>query len=126
MQEQVLALLSQSHEPLSAYDILGELRASNPKLAPPTIYRALTALTDKGDVHRLESRNAFVACRGDHHESAMVLSICDDCGSVEESASSNVLKTLSDVAAKSGFVPDRHVVEILGRCGDCAAEDQNA
>ena len=37
MQAEALADLSRRGSPLSAYDVLGELREANPKIAPPTI-----------------------------------------------------------------------------------------
>ena len=39
LQEEVLALLRRHRSQLSAYDVLGELCETNPKIAPPTIYR---------------------------------------------------------------------------------------
>ncbi|MEX0284777.1 MAG: transcriptional repressor [Paracoccaceae bacterium] len=123
MQAHVLAVLQQNRRSLSAYDILGALRQSNPKLAPPTIYRALAALTENGKVHRLESLNSYVACDGHHADETRVLSICDDCGAVAETAAPDVMNDLSKLAATSGFVPSRHVVEMLGQCGDCATPE---
>jgi len=66
--DKVLALLRDRIKAMSAYDVLGELRQFNPKIAPPTVYRALTALEEKGQIHRLESINAFVACQCDQHQ----------------------------------------------------------
>ena len=83
-QADVLGILRQSSEPLSAYDVIAHLREKNPKIAPPTVYRALSALMDAGHVHRLESMNAFVACQHDCGHDIPVLSVCDDCGSVGE------------------------------------------
>ena len=79
-QAQVLAVLRKHECPLSAYQILAELSRDNPKMAPPTVYRALAALMKQGHVHRLESLNAFVACKCDVHQRASILSICNDCG----------------------------------------------
>ena len=44
-QTKVLTVLNSTNEPMSAYDVLGELRQFNPKIAPPTVYRSLAALT---------------------------------------------------------------------------------
>ena len=121
MQAEVLAVLRRRRGPLSAYDVLGELREANPKIAPPTIYRALAALTERGRVHRLESLNAFIACQCDRHQHASILSICDDCGTVEESVAPDLLKELSSIAGKSGFAPIRHVIEVRGLCASCGA-----
>ncbi len=120
-QAQVLAVLSSRDGPLSAYDLLGELRESNPKIAPPTIYRALAALRERGRVHRLESLNAFIACQCENHQHASILSICDDCGAVEESVAPDLLEKLATVIGKSGFAPLRHVIEVHGVCAECGA-----
>jgi Fur family zinc uptake transcriptional regulator len=120
-QADVLAVLRRRGGPLSAYEVLGELRESHPKIAPPTIYRALAALTERGRVHRLESMNAFIACQCDRHMQASILSICDACGTVEESVAPDLLEELSSVAGKSGFRPARHVIEIHGLCASCGA-----
>ncbi len=121
MQAEVLDVLRRHRGPMSAYEVLGQLRQDKLRLAPPTIYRALAALTERGRVHRLESLNAFMACRCDQHRHAAILAICDDCGSVEENLSPGLLDELSSIAGKSGFVPTRHVIEVHGQCADCGA-----
>jgi len=126
LQAQVLAVLRRRGGPLSAYDILGTFREANPKIAPTTIYRALAALTERGRVHRLESLNAYIACQCDRHQQSSVLSICDDCGAVEESVAPEILKELSRVAGKSGFAPRRHVIELHGVCGTCGTGELSA
>ena len=118
-QAEVLAVLRRCRSPMSAYDVLGELREANPKIAPPTIYRALSALTERGRVHRIESLSAYMACQCDRHQSASVLSICDDCGAVDECDATDLLKLLSSIVGKSGFAPMRHVIEVHGVCGSC-------
>lgn len=119
IQRQVLESLRQSSTPLSAYDLLDHLRDSHPKIAPPTVYRALAALTSRGSIHRLESLNAYMACQCGSHPQESILSICGDCGSVGEQASPDVLEILSGLAQASGFTPDRHVIEVHGVCGIC-------
>lgn len=121
MQAEVLALLRRHRAPMSAYEVLGRLRQGKLRLAPPTIYRALAALTERGRVHRLESLNAFMACQCDQHRHDSILAICDDCGSVEENLSPSLLDELSGIASKSGFVPTRHVIEVHGQCANCGA-----
>ncbi|MEM6729016.1 MAG: Fur family transcriptional regulator [Pseudomonadota bacterium] len=117
---QVMAALRASDAPMSAYDILAGLRESNPKIAPTTVYRALNTLIEQGLIHRLESLNAFIACQCDAHAHEAILSICDDCGLVEETVAPELLKSMSKVIGKSGFAPSRHVVEVHGRCAECA------
>lgn len=122
-QAEVLAVLRRQAGPLSAYEILGEMREASPKIAPPTVYRALDALMKCGEVHRLESLNAYIACQCDGDHRASILSICDDCGLVEESVAPDLVKRLSGVLAKSGFTPQRHVIEVHGTCAACGTPE---
>ena len=121
MQAEVLAVLRRSRRPLSAYDVLRQLRAAHPTIAPPTIYNALAALSKRGRVHRVESLKAFIACQCDSHQHASILSICDDCGTVEERVAPDLLENLSCILGESGFAPLRHVIEIHGVCAACSS-----
>ena len=61
IRRQVLQALLSSHRPLGAYEVIDELAKSMPRPAPITVYRALDFLMENGLVHRIESRNAFLA-----------------------------------------------------------------
>ena len=84
MRRHVLETLLASHKPLGAYEIMERL-ADQGRPAPITIYRALDFLRDNGLVHRIESRNAFVACVHNHAGAdPVVFLICERCGAVGE------------------------------------------
>ncbi|CUH48841.1 MULTISPECIES: Fur family transcriptional regulator [Ruegeria] len=119
-QADILGVLRSSKAPMTAYQILGRLQKNEPDIAPPTVYRALTALTDQGRAHKLESLKAFVPCRCDHDNSLPVLTICDNCGKVEEHDGGSLLSKLTALISASKFVPDRHIVELHGACNTCA------
>ncbi|MEM0976609.1 MAG: transcriptional repressor [Pseudomonadota bacterium] len=123
-QQEVLGVLEAAETPLTAYDILGTLKVGKPKLAPPTIYRALAALVEQGRAHRIESKNAFIACRGHAHDETAILTICDDCGSVDEKIDKDLIHRLGHVASDDGFRPRHHVIEVHGSCADCAEESK--
>ncbi|MGD1868621.1 MAG: transcriptional repressor [Neomegalonema sp.] len=123
MRANVLRVLRQRDAPMSAYDLLRELQSDAPRLAPTTIYRALEKLVERGSVHRLESLNAFMACRCEGPGDMSVLAICDDCGAVEENLATSVHEQLSNIASQSGFEPGRRVVEIHGRCASCTVDE---
>ncbi len=54
---------------------------------------------ENGLVHRIESRNAFLACAHDHDAAAMVaFLICEHCGSVGEIPAAPVAQSLNDAA----------------------------
>src|SRR6201991_4487879 len=119
---QVLQSLSSSHRPLCAYEVIDELAKSMPRPAPITVYRALDFLMGNGLVHRIESRNAYLACAHDHDAAAMIaFLICERCGSVGEIPASPGAQGLNAAARTSGFAPKMSVVEITGTCAHCQA-----
>ncbi len=123
MQADILAILQQRGAPMSAYEVLAQLRDGNPRLAPPTIYRALAALIEHGRVHRLESLKAFVACKCERRRHVPIFSICEECGTVEEAVSRHITNELSKVAGEVGFAPSRHVIEVHGQCARCESKE---
>ncbi len=88
--------------------------------APITVYRALEFLRDNGLIHRIESRNAFIACVHNHASAEpVVFLICERCGAVGEAASIAVATTLRSAARAAGFTPKSPVIEINGVCAHC-------
>jgi Fur family transcriptional regulator, zinc uptake regulator len=120
LRRQVLEALAESHKALGAYEIMERLAGTGPRPAPITVYRALDFLMENGLVHRIESRNAFLACAHDHDETSMVaFLLCDHCGSVGEIPAAPVAQSLNAAARASGFAPKLSVVEIAGTCAHC-------
>lgn len=120
IRRQVLEALLASHRPLGAYEVIDELAKSMPRPAPITVYRALDFLMANGLVHRIESRNAYLACAHDHDQTATVaFLICERCGLVGEISAAPVAQDLSAAARNSGFLPKLSVVEITGVCSHC-------
>jgi Fur family zinc uptake transcriptional regulator len=116
----VLAALAASHRPLGAYEIIDRLAEAGPRPAPITVYRALDFLQAQGLVHRIESRNAFIACIGKHDANAMIVFLlCDLCGAVGEAPSAAVAESLLAAARSAGFTPKTPVIEIPGVCSHC-------
>jgi Fur family zinc uptake transcriptional regulator len=120
IRRQVLEALLSNHRPLGAYEIIEELAKSKPRPAPITVYRALDFLIENGLVHRIESRNAFLACAHDHDEAAMVaFLICERCGLVGEVPAASVAQSLSVSVRSTGFAPRMSIVEVTGVCTHC-------
>ena len=117
----VLEALYATHRPLGAYDIADALTGTESRrLAPITIYRALEFLMEQGLVHRLASRNAFVACPHEHGSKDLVaFLICETCGGVDELSSAGLRRAVSEVLNGQGFEPQLQVLEISGRCAHC-------
>lgn len=121
IRREVLASLYATHKPLGAYDIAADLaEQGHRKLAPITIYRALDFLMTEGLVHRLASRNAFVACPHQHAPQDLVaFLICEACGGVDELSSPALCRALAGLLKTERFEPHLQVLEIAGRCGHC-------
>lgn len=117
----VLKALRKHGKPVSAYDIIDDLKPEGVK-APPTVYRALSRLMEAGLVHRLESLNAFVACTHAHCSEAVAFAVCDDCGLVEEFESKKLTDVLKAWAKDAQFGLRQTTLELRGRCAACAGE----
>lgn len=126
IRRQVLEILAESHKPLGAYEIIDRLAAAVGRPAPITVYRALDFLLANGLAHRIQSRNAFIACVNNHASGAMVaFLICEQCGEVGEASSSTVAETLAAAARSAGFTPKTPVVEITGICSHCRDRERS-
>lgn len=123
MREIVLGILTEARVPMTAYEMLGRLRDDTPKIAPPTVYRALNQLIASHDIHRLESINAYAACQHDHHQTASIFSICDACGATDEHVDETAVNVLSALSMRNGFVPNRQIIEVHGQCAECHGAD---
>ena len=123
-QSLVLKTLSDADQPLGAYELLNRLQPSGFK-APLQVYRALDQLVEKGLVHRLESLNAWTACCEDQHSYTPVFAMCDDCGNVTEHFDEQLAGNIEKVTKRSGFTPDRSIIEIHGQCDDCGTITQS-
>jgi Fur family zinc uptake transcriptional regulator len=118
----VLEALLASHQPLGAYELIDRLAEDGSRPAPITIYRALDFLRDQGFVHRIESRNAFIACVHNHTSGdPVVFLICERCGAVGEAAGAAVAETIRSASRAAGFTPKTPVIEISGICTHCKA-----
>ncbi|MEL7543823.1 MAG: Fur family transcriptional regulator [Pseudomonadota bacterium] len=121
-QSLVYGALDRADGPLTAYTILDQLRDEGLR-APPQVYRSLERLINLGMVHRLETLNAFVACRHpscEDHAHAVFM-ICEACDHVAEIGDSPLTKSLNRVARGYDFQLSKAVVELHGTCAACVA-----
>jgi len=122
IRRRVLEALLASHQPLGAYELIDRLAVRGARPAPITVYRALDFLREQGLVHRIESRNAFIACVRNHESGdPVVFLICEKCGTVGEAASAAVADTIRNASRAAGFSPKTPVIEISGICAHCKA-----
>ena len=119
---QVLEILLRGHAALGAYDIIERMDWGDRKRASSVVYRALEFLSGQGLVHKLHSRNAFIACA--HPESAhgTQFLICTQCQVIAEIANDKVDCALIEAAGQAGFVLKSPMIEVEGLCPHCAAK----
>ena len=113
----VLELLLASGSPVKAYDLIAAYGAGGEAAKPPTVYRALEFLERLGFAHRLESLNAYVACRRAEGHAAAFL-ICDCCGATEE-FDPEVASAVERGARAKGYAVEAVTLEAHGRCPAC-------
>ena len=121
-QSLVMRALLQAKAPLSAYTLLDLLRDQGLR-APLQVYRALDKLVAFGLVHRLESLNAFVACRHPDcdSEELVAFTICEACGDVAEISDDSLARRLKSLVKQADFELRTATVELRGHCEACRA-----
>jgi Fur family zinc uptake transcriptional regulator len=117
-QSEVLTCLRQAKQPMSAYDILDRVRNAGIS-HPPTVYRALNELMQKGMVHRLQSRSAFIACDHGGCDGRSAFAICRQCGKVVEIPLSERDQSALLGLAPDAIAPEQVTLEIAGLCAVC-------
>ena len=119
-QQIVLDIIEKAKGPLKAYSILFNVQKKGIN-APQQIYRALDKLIKAGKIHKIESKNAFVACKNSNCEvsKATAFSICESCEIVDEISDTNLSKYLSKFNNKKGMKFKRFNLEFFGLCKKC-------
>jgi Fur family transcriptional regulator, zinc uptake regulator len=116
----VLASVAESHSAVGAYEIIERMANGGARPAPITIYRALDFLLEHDLVHKIESRNAYVACSGAHTNDQPTLLICNECGVVDEVIAPAINACLENAATEKRFAVSKTVIELSGTCNQCA------
>ena len=119
-QQIVLNLVEKSTQPLKAYSILFNVQKKGIK-APLQVYRALDRLVEIGKIHKIESRNAFIACQDSSCQisKATAFSICESCEKVTEINNSKLSKYLKNFKDNSGMKYSKYNLEFFGVCKKC-------
>lgn len=124
----VLELILRATQPVGAYALLEQMRATRGAAAPPTVYRALEFLAEQGLIHKVERLAAFIPCIEAHahgHEHAHAHAheaqflICRGCGRVTEIDDAALSAALRAAAAQAGFSVSGATVEAEGLCAAC-------
>jgi Fur family zinc uptake transcriptional regulator len=118
--EMILAELQKSSKPLSAYQILDKIKRFGVK-SPPIVYRALSALQQRGNVHRIDLLNAYVACSctAAHTHELSVLTVCTSCHAVAELHDHAIIHHLESLRGMGVPLAAKAVFELPITCKAC-------
>ena len=121
LRARVFDVLSGYDKPASAYDIAEALsKSEGRRVAANTVYRILDLFVGANLARKLESANAYVA--NDHPDCIhdCIFLVCDDCGRATHIDDDAVTSHVRGAAEGAGFQAVRPVIEVRGRCEDCA------
>ena len=123
MRAAVFEALAGFERPASAYDIADKVSQSQGRrVAANSVYRILDLFVGANLARRVESANAYIA--NDHpgclHD--CIFLICDNCGQAQHIDDDSLGGGVRAAARKAGFSPDRPVIEVRGRCGECEGD----
>lgn len=113
-----LEMLLAAGQPVKAYELVQAFHIGGGAAKPPTVYRALDFLERQGFAHRIESLNAYVACRHGARSHPAAFLICDCCGATAEvdGPAETVAEALDGAA---GFALTSVSIEAHGLCAAC-------
>tara|TARA_B100000287_G_scaffold372764_2_gene371571 strand:+ start:539 stop:928 length:390 start_codon:yes stop_codon:yes gene_type:complete len=120
-QKLVHKLLKSSKKPLKAYSILFEIQKTGIK-SPTQVYRALDKLIEIGKVHKIESKNSYVACKNTNclNKSSTTFLICNSCEKITEIEDEAISEQFSNICKNFNSKYSEHNLEIFGTCFSCS------
>jgi Fur family transcriptional regulator, ferric uptake regulator len=119
-QRAVLEALADETGFLAAQDIHAQLRAQGSPVGLTSVYRAVQALREAGEIDeaRLASGElGYRLCQTSKHHHHLR---CTVCGATVEIEGASVERWVASVAARHGYTPSDHTLEILGTCPEHA------
>jgi Fe2+/Zn2+ uptake regulation proteins len=120
MRAAVFSALSRFAQPASAYDIAEAVsKTEGRRVAANSIYRILDLFVSANLVRRVESSNAYLANAHPDCQHDCIFLVCDQCGRTMHIDDDRLTQSLRKASEAHGFIPDRPVIEVRGRCLDC-------
>lgn len=116
----VVAVFDQLDGFHGAQEVHARMRAAGDSIGLSTVYRAVQALVDDGELDLIRTDNGAVIyrrCSTTHHHHL----VCRSCGRTVEVEGPTVERWADRIAGEHGFVDVRHTLEIFGTCPACHA-----
>jgi Fur family transcriptional regulator, zinc uptake regulator len=120
MRAAIFDALASFDQPASAYDIADKVStAQGRRVAANSVYRILNLFVNANLARRVESANAYVANEHPDCLHDCIFLICDTCGQTTHLDDDSLSGGVREAARQAGFAPQRPVIEVRGRCGEC-------
>lgn len=121
MRSSVFEALQGFDRPASAYDIADAVsQREGRRVAANSVYRILDLFVGANLARRVESANAYVANTHPGCLHDCIFLVCDQCGRSQHLDDDALTRGVRAAADKVGFVAERPVIEVRGRCAACA------
>ena len=114
----IAAVLADFEDFRSAQEIHALLTSRGEQVGLSTVYRALQAMAESGEVDSLRTEageSIYRRCSATHHHHL----VCRSCGATVEVEGPTVEKWTRAVAAEHGYGDVSHTLEIFGTCASC-------
>jgi Fur family ferric uptake transcriptional regulator len=115
----VAAALADFDDFRSAQEVHEALKSGGDNVGLSTVYRALQAMADAGELDVLRSEGGeavYRRCSDSHHHHL----VCRICGATVEVEGPAVETWTRSVAAAHGYADVSHTLEIFGTCRSCS------
>jgi Fur family zinc uptake transcriptional regulator len=123
MRASVFGALAGFEKPASAYDIADAVsKSEGRRVAANSVYRILDLFVGANLARKVESANAYVANAHPDCLHDCIFLVCDSCGQTTHLDDDRITGGVRNAAEAAGFSPVRPVIEVRGRCAECAAK----
>jgi Fur family transcriptional regulator, ferric uptake regulator len=115
----LLKVIASHHDHLSPEAIYEITKQEYPSIGRVTVYRTLEILNTLDlvcQVHALDGCHSYMMRRPTEHHHHLV---CSRCGKAVDFTDCNLKNLENNLAEKTGFSIDGHLLELYGKCSDC-------
>ncbi|WP_375398360.1 Fur family transcriptional regulator [uncultured Sphingomonas sp.] len=120
MRASIFGALAAFDRPASAYDIAEAVsKIEGRRVAANSVYRILDLFVGTNLARRVESANAYIVNAHPDCLHDCIFLVCDHCGQTVHIDDDRIAGTVRRAAQATGFLPERPVIEVRGKCADC-------
>ena len=119
LRHDLLQILCANSKPLSAYQLLEQLKTIRPNATPMTVYRTLKVFEQAHILHKIDKNNTFFLCCHPSSEQDCQIFSCIQCGSHQEVRNQQITQLIKKEMKKIGFHSLNEALQIPALCPKC-------